>query len=324
MPLARHRRAKHNWLHPHSGDVRGRYLTVNVAYLCGTEKGLTMVFKHTIFAGFVALLAVSGPIHAENHVGAETVVATVNGTDITLGHMIVLKQRLPQQYQSLPNETLFDGILDQLVQQTILGSEQTELSLGSQVALENEERSLRAAEVIRGIADEVTTDEAIQAAYDERFGDTVPEPEFNASHILVENQEDAVAIIEQLDGGADFASLAQEKSTGPSGPNGGQLGWFGKGAMVPAFEEAVIAMEPGAHSMVPVQTQFGFHVIRLNETRDKTAPTLDQVRGELVEQVQRAAIEAHVATLQESAEITRSSIEDIDPALLNDLSLLGE
>ena len=213
-----------------------------------------MVFKHTIFAGFVALLAVSGPIHAENHVGAETVVATVNGTDITLGHMIVLKQRLPQQYQSLPNETLFDGILDQLVQQTILGSEQTELSLGSQVALENEERSLRAAEVIRGIADEVTTDEAIQAAYDERFGDTVPEPEFNASHILVENQEDAVAIIEQLDGGADFASLAQEKSTGPSGPNGGQLGWFGKGAMVPAFEEAVIAMEPGAHSMVPVQT----------------------------------------------------------------------
>ena len=281
-----------------------------------------MFSKHTISAGFVALFALSAPLHAENHASADMVVATVNGTEITLGHMIVLKQRLPAQYQSLPNDTLFEGILDQLVQQTVLGQEQPELSQGSQVALENEERSLRAAEVIRQIARDVTTEEAIQAAYDAAFGGTDPEPEFNASHILVETEEEATTIIEELDAGADFA--AQERSTGPSGPNGGQLGWFGMGAMVAPFEEAVVAMEPETHSETPVQTQFGWHVIRLNETRDKEAPSIDQVRGELVEQLQREAIEARVAELSEAAEVTRVTTEEVDPALLNDLSLLGE
>ncbi len=283
-----------------------------------------MLLKHAISAGIVALFALSAPVNAENHASADTVVATVNGTDITLGHMIVLKQRLPQQYQSLPLETLFDGILDQLVQQSILGEQQPELSLGARVALENEERSLRAAEVIRRIAEDVTTDEAIQAAYDEAYGDVTPEPEFNASHILVETEEEAKAIIVELDGGADFATLAQERSTGPSGPNGGQLGWFAQGAMVPPFEAAVVAMEAGTFSAEPVQTQFGWHVIRLNETREKAAPELEQVRGQLIESLQREAIEARVSELQESAEITRMTIEDVDPALLDDVSLLGE
>ncbi|MEM9972085.1 MAG: peptidylprolyl isomerase [Pseudomonadota bacterium] len=283
-----------------------------------------MLLKHTISAAFVSVFALTAPLQAENHASADTVVATVNGTDITLGHMIVLKQRLPAQYQQLPPNTLFEGILDQLVQQTILGEGNAELSVGSQAALENEERSLRAAEVIREIASDATTDEAVQAAYDAAYGNTEAEPEFNASHILVETEEEAVAIIEELDGGADFATLAQERSTGPSGPNGGQLGWFGQGAMVPPFEAAVVAMEAGTHSATPVQTQFGWHVIRLNEEREKAAPSIDQVRGQLVDGIQREAIEARVAELSEGAEVTRVTTEDIDPALLDDLSLLGE
>lgn len=283
-----------------------------------------MAFRHGISAAATVIaIAFAGTAQAENHVAADTVVATVNGTEITLGHMIVLKQRLPDQYQQLSADVLFEGILDQLVQQTLLGDETAELSLGSRIVIENETRSLRAAEEIQRLADTAVTDEALQAAYQENYAGIEPETEYNASHILVETQEEAQALIGELEGGADFATLAQEKSTGPSGPNGGQLGWFGKGAMVAPFEEAVIAMEPGTIS-APVQTQFGWHVIRLNETRLTDAPTLEEVRGNLAETLQREAIESRISELTESAQIDRVEAGTIDPNALNDLSIVTE
>ena len=202
-----------------------------------------MFLRLTQTATAALMIAVASPVAADGHVSADTVVATVNGTDITLGHMIVLRSRLPAQYQQLPAETLFDGILDQLVQQTLLGQTLDTLSKGSLMTIENEERALKASEVIAEISAEAVTDEALQAAYDARFVGVEPGQEYNASHILVETEEEAMALIEELNGGADFATLAQEKSTGPSGPNGGQLGWFGTGAMVKPFEDAVVSME---------------------------------------------------------------------------------
>lgn len=283
-----------------------------------------MAFRHGFFTAtaYFALLLGSAA-QSENHVAGDTVVANVNGTEITLGHMIVLKQRLPAQYQQLPADVLFDGILDQLVQQTLLGEQSETLTRGSEIVLENEERSLRASEEIQRITEAALTDEALQTAYEQNYGDVEPETEYNASHILVETQEEAQALVTELEGGADFATLAQEKSTGPSGPNGGQLGWFGTGAMVQPFEEAVVAMEPETIS-APVQTQFGWHVIRLNETRLKDAPALEEVRGTLSETLQREAIEARVAQLTEGAAIDRVEAGEIDPNLLNDLSLVAE
>ena len=281
-----------------------------------------MTFKSKLSAvAAVLILALPGMAHAEGHQNAETVVATVNGTEITLGHMIVLKQRLPAQYQQLPPDVLFDGILDQLVQQTLLGENVEELSTGAQMTLDNETRALKAADEIRRIAETGVTDEALQTAYEEAFGAIEPEPEYNASHILVETEEEAAELIAALDGGADFAELAKEKSTGPSGPRGGELGWFGKGAMVPPFEEAVLALEAGAIS-APVQTQFGWHVIKLNETRIKNAPPFDTVREQLADGLRNVAVQQEIEALTEAAEITRSTIEDVDPALLDDTSLL--
>ena len=281
-----------------------------------------MAFKQGFYAALATMTVAIAPVaKAENHASADMVVATVNGTDITLGHMIVLRQQLPAQYQQLPPQVLFDGILDQLVQQTLLGEGVADLSRGAQIVLENEERSLRAAEEIQNITDAALTDEALAAAYEAAYGNVEPETEFNASHILVETEEEAQALVTELEGGADFATLAQEKSTGPSGPNGGQLGWFGLGAMVAPFEEAVVAMDAGTIS-APVQTQFGWHVIRLNETRLKNAPALEEVRGELMESVRRTAIEARVAELTESAEIDRPESGSIDPMILNDISLI--
>ncbi|MEM8802624.1 MAG: peptidylprolyl isomerase, partial [Pseudomonadota bacterium] len=147
------------------------------------------------------------------------------------------------------------------------------------------------------------------------------EVEFNASHILVETEDEAKALITELEGGADFAQLAMDKSTGPSGPRGGELGWFGLGAMVAPFEEAVATMEPGAIS-APVQTQFGWHVIKLNETRVKNAPPLEQVQAQLSDEIRRVAIEGLVEELTAGAEITRATAEEIDPALLDSFELL--
>jgi len=251
-----------------------------------------------------------------------TVVATVNGTDITIGNMLIARATLPQQFQQLPNEVLFPGILDQLVQQTILQqSFDGELPNRVKIQIENETRSLVAGEVIEGVLAGALTDEAIQAIYNTDYANVDPGEEYNASHILLETEEAALAVIEEINGGADFAAVAREKSTGPSGPGGGSLGWFGTGAMVPDFEAAVIALKPGEVS-APVQTQFGWHVIKLNEVRAKAAPTLDDVRQEIEARIRNEAVEAHIAALTEAAQIDRSGAEGIDPAIISQFDLI--
>jgi peptidyl-prolyl cis-trans isomerase C len=255
---------------------------------------------------------------------ADTVVATVNGTDITVGHMLVLRARLPQQYQALPAEALYDGILEQLIQQELLRGQGEELSRVGRLMLENEERTLIAVQAAEKIATEKVTDEAIQAAYDESYAKQEPATEYNAAHILVETEAEAQAIADELAGGADFAAVAQERSKDPgSGQNGGDLGWFGLGMMVPEFEQAVVALEPGAVS-APVQSQFGWHVIRLNETRPLPIPTLEEVREEIATGLEQQAVEAAIAELQESATITRAEPGQIDPAVIGNVNLLEE
>lgn len=279
-----------------------------------------MQFRTPTLAAAAIAAMLAAPVFAQDEVTADTVVATVNGSDITVGHMIALRARLPQQYQQLPDDVLFNGILDQIVQQAVIGQTQEALSKSNTLTLENERRALLANQVVDEVVAGATTDEAIQAAYDEAYGGAEPETEYNASHILVETEDEAAALVTELEGGADFATLAQENSTGPSGPNGGELGWFGPGMMVPEFEQAVVALEAGQVS-APVQTQFGWHVIKLNELRQKEAPALDDVRQELEGQVQRAAVDARIAELTEAAEITRVEPGEVDPSVLRELAI---
>ncbi len=282
---------------------------------------------------FLAASAVSalmvfsaGAILAQEEITANTVLATVNGTEITLGHVIVLRQQLPQEYQNLPDEVLFEGIINQLVEQTLLAdyvaANVTDIPLEVELSLANEKRALFAAVQIDAVANREISDEALQAAYDEQYGNLPAEPEFNASHILVETEEEAQALIETLNGGADFAELAKEKSTGPTGPNGGALGWFGLGQMVEPFEAAVVEMEVGSIS-APVQTQFGWHVLKLNDKRDKPAPTLEETTTSLMDSLRQQAVEAEITALSDAAEITRPP-EDFDASLMRDISLLSQ
>ncbi len=280
------------------------------------------MLKSLTFLPSMALLVVLA-LPAAAQPDADTVIARVNGMDITLGHMIVARATLPQQYQQLEPEVLFNALLDQLIQQAAL-----EQSLSGKMPrrvllqIENEQRSLMAAEVIEEVMGAAAGDADIKAAYDAKYANGQGDEEFSAAHILVETEEEAAAIKADLDKGADFAKTAMLKSTGPSGPNGGDLGWFGLGAMVPEFEAAVITLEAGQVSD-PVQTQFGWHVILLNEKRQSAAPDFEAVRQELVSQLQQDAVEARIEELTAAANIERPEVEGLTPEMIQNLDLIG-
>ena len=280
--------------------------------------------KRLTFLSAAALsLTLMLPAQAEDAPSVDTVLATVDGVEITLGHVIQTRQTLPQQYQQLPADVLFPGILDQLIQQSVLSATVEGEPKSVALAMENQRRSLMANLAIDAILATAVTDEKLQAEYDAAYGNVEAGQEYNAAHILVETEEKAKELVAEARGGADFAELAKEHSTGPSGPNGGSLGWFGAGMMVPPFEAATFALEVGSISD-PVQTQFGWHVIKLNETRAIEAPSLEEVRGELEATVQQKAVEAQVLAMTAAANVDRSGAEGIDPAVLDQLSLDAE
>jgi len=268
---------------------------------------------------FSAAWAVPG--HAEGET-AQTVVATVNGQDITLGEVAALRETLPEQYQSLADDVLFKGVLEQLIQQTALEQvQESKLTARDEVMIANQRRTYISGAALQAVVETAVTDAAIQAAYDAKYTGATPQTEYHASHILVATEQEATDLKKQLDGGASFADLAKANSTDGSAAGGGDLGWFGPGMMVKPFEDAVVALQPGQVS-APVQTQFGWHLILLQETRDAAAPPLADVKADLTAQVQREAIEAFVNATTDAATITRA--EGIDPAVIRSQTLFGE
>lgn len=284
--------------------------------------------KHSGFwAGLLLAGSMAVPSLAQDDAAptADTVVATVNGTEITLGELIILREKLPPQYQALPDDMLFTGLMDQAIQQAAL--EQSVAAAGTtkrdELWMRTDARSYLAGKALQEIVDAAVTDEALQAAYDAKYANAPASKEYSAQHILVDSEEKAKELKAQIDGGADFAELAKANSSDTgSAVNGGDLGWFGLGMMVAPFEAAVVAATPGTVTD-PVQTDFGWHLIKVNEVRDATKPTIDEVREELAAEIEQTAVEAKLAELTGAAEITRPG-EGIDPALLRDATLLDQ
>lgn len=273
-------------------------------------------------AGAMLSLTLALPAMAED-VTADTVVAVVNGTNITLGNMLVARESLPAQYQALPPETLFKGILDQLIQQTALEQSVGDVSKRDTLQMENDRRAYLSNVALEPAVTAAVTEEAIKAAYDAKFANAAPGTEYHAAHILVDSEEKANELKAQLDGGAVFADLAKANSidTG-SGANGGDLGWFGVGTMVKPFEDAVVAAPVGT-VIGPIKTDFGYHLILVSETRAAANPTLDDVRDELTQELQQKAVEAKVKEVTDAAKIEKPG-EALDPAVLNDATLLDK
>lgn len=255
--------------------------------------------------------------------GADAVVATVNGQVITLGHLIVLRANLPAQYQNLPDDVLYKGILNQLIQQAALSqSVEGAVTKRDTLAMENDRRGYLSGVALQSVATGAVTDAALQAAYDAKFAAAPETKEYNAAHILVKTEEEAKTIKAAIDGGADFAEMAKQHSSDGAAANGGDLGWFSQGMMVKPFEDAVVTMEVGKVSD-PVETQFGWHLIKLVETRIQAAPSLDDLREELASEIEQAAVEAHIKSITDAATIERPG-EAFDPALMRETTLLDK
>ncbi|WP_375599275.1 peptidylprolyl isomerase [Devosia sp. Naph2] len=245
-------------------------------------------------------------------VDPSTVVATVGAETITEGDLAFAAEDMAQELSQMPPEERRAFLVRILIDMKVMsaaareaGMDQTEIFAQRREYLE--ERALRRAYFAEAIAASVT-EEAVRAEYDAFVSEFEPVDEIRASHILVETEEEANTLKAELDGGADFATLARENSIDPGAANGGDLGFFGRGMMVQPFEEAAFALEEGAVS-TPVQSQFGWHIIRLEETRQSQPPAFEQVAPRIQNQLLMRTFSEKVDELMAGVDIT---IEDAD------------
>ena len=300
----------------------GPCITVSTARaIPDAAKDETMVKSPSILHGIAFTLLFSSSLAAQD-TNLNTVVATVAGTEITIGHMLDVKRQLPEQYKSLEDSVLFSGIIDQLLQQELLASSVTEDPSWLATAMQNQRRNLLSSVVINDLRANSITEDILKKSYATKYPFGSGETEYKASHILVETEQKARGLLALLDGGTDFSSLAIEHSTGPSGPNGGDLGWFGKGQMVAPFESAVMGMKAGTYAG-PVKTQFGYHLIFLNSRRETSPPSFEDVRDEIKVEIQNAAVEAHLRGLMANADVVMPVVE-IDPSILSVLDFTSK
>ena len=244
----------------------------------------------------------------------ETVVATVGEDTITEADLSFAAEDLTEELGQMPAEQRKAFLLRVLIDMKVMAGAAKEAGMNTTPLFQQrlaylEERALRRAYFADVIAGAVS-EEAVRAEYEKYTAEFTPADEIHASHILVENEDEAKAIKAELDGGADFATIAKEKSIDPGAANGGDLGFFSAGMMVPQFETAAFALtEPGQISD-PVQSQFGWHIIRLEEKRKTSPAPIEQVGSQLQQQLLMTAFDAEVAKLMAGV-----TIDIPDPAL---------
>jgi peptidyl-prolyl cis-trans isomerase C len=253
----------------------------------------------------LAVLALAVPVRAET---TDPVVAVVNGTQLKKSDLEAAYATLPDQYRQMPLEQIYDPLLDQLVSSTLLLARANQENLADdpqvKAQLARAHDGVLRDGVVKKAIDQGVTDEKLKAAYEAMKSQPgFAFEETRAAHILVADEAQALAIIKQLQDGADFTALAKEKSTDPSAKtNGGDLGFFRREAMVPEFAEAAFSMKPGTISDKPVKSQFGWHVIKV-EDRRQTLPTFEEKEPELREQLSREIVTALLADVRKGATI---------------------
>ena len=237
-----------------------------------------------IFIVALALVFLSGPDAVAQDQISEGAVATVDGIAITYNDVSLVEDELMAVYGQLPEAQRFQTLVGYMVNR-ILASEAAKkdgLENDADVAKIKafmERKALQDVYIAKMLMKRVR-EEDVTAYYDKEIKNGTVEEEVRARHILLDNREAADAVVADLANGADFAALAKEHSKGPSGPSGGDLGYFSKQSMVPAFSDAAFKLAAGETSP-PVQTQFGWHVIRVEDRRNRPVPPLNQVRDQI-------------------------------------------
>jgi len=233
-------------------------------------------------------------------------IATVNGATIEQATFDFYLQSRVQKPADQATQEERDAILQELTDIYLLTTQPRakELEGSDRIKAQIElgyRGALAQAVATDYIASNPATEAEILATYKEQI-EMSPSKQFKARHILVESQAGATDLISQLDGGADFADLAQANSTGPSGPSGGDLGWFAPNQMVKPFADAVSALEDGAYTKEPVQTEYGWHVILREESRDNEPPTLESVRDRIKQRVEQQNFQRYLEQLRATQE----------------------
>jgi Parvulin-like peptidyl-prolyl isomerase len=280
------------------------------------------MLRHKLLA--TAALAVALSLGASAFAQEDAVVAKVGDLEIRQSELDLAVANLDPQLQQLPDEQKRVAALSGAIDVKLLAQGAVEEGLGETEDFQKrmdyiKDRELHNSYFRKHVVDAVT-DEEVKARYDKEIAGLPKQEEVNARHILVKTEEEAKAIIADLDAGKDFAELAKAKSEDSNKDDGGDLGWFSKGRMVPEFEEAAFALEKGAYTKTPVKSQFGFHVIKLEDRRDVQPPALDQVEPQVRQLVMRdkylALIEKAKAeqTVEIVDETLRKGYEDVNKA----------
>ena len=282
--------------------------------------------RNLMAAASVAGLLAGAPVFAQAP-DAATVLATVDGTEITLGQVVAASGRMGDQIGGMPDDALLENMLQQMVGQALLArtvsSSVEDDPLAVTIELENGRRGLLAGSAIEAMLADPIAEEDLRAAYDESIAAIEPAVEYNAAHILVASEDEAKAIAARVEAGEAFADLASEASLDPgSGPQGGDLGWFALGQMVPEFEQAVVEAEPGTVT-APVESQFGWHLILVNETRDVPPPAFEDVRGDIEAALRNEQIREEIEALRAAATIEILDV-DLPEGAIRDATILAD
>jgi len=238
----------------------------------------------------------------------ETVVATIDGQNVTQADLDLAEQDLAQQFAQLPPEQKRAAALSAVIEIRLMANEAKTKGLDKDPEFVKRlaflsDRAMHSRVIDKEVAATIT-DAEIRAAYDKQVAATPPANEVRARHILVKTKEEAQAIVKDLDAGKKFEDIAKEKSTDAgSGANGGDLGYFAAGQMVPEFEKAAFALEPGSYTKEPVQSQFGFHIIKLEDKRQQQPPAFDEVKDQFRSAVLRDKYFTLVKQLRGAAKV---------------------
>ncbi|HUN45552.1 MAG TPA: peptidylprolyl isomerase [Stellaceae bacterium] len=244
----------------------------------------------------------------------DPVVARVNGSELHRSDVVAARQMLPPQVQQMPFEQVYPLLLDRMVTEMVVAQAGRKQKLADDPEVKKkmaqiQDQVIEEAYLNRYLKSTLTEDK-IKARYAQFAKEQKPQEQVNARHILVKTEDEAKAVIAELKKGGDFAALAKQKSSDPgSKDNGGDLGWFGKDEMVPEFADAAFKLQKGQYTDTPVKTQFGYHIIKVEDRRTAPPPTLEEARPQLVAQLQRELYEAKIKELRSGAKIETFNLD---------------
>jgi peptidyl-prolyl cis-trans isomerase C len=257
----------------------------------------------TVLAGCLAAVLFAGPVHAE-----DKVLAKVNGSEIRQSDVALAEEELAASLAQMDPTTKEQNVLSFLIDMKIVAK-----AAEDQKVQDSDDFKKRMAftrnrllmdSLLASEGKTATNDDAMKKVYADASKEISGEQEVHARHILVETEDEAKAVEDELKKGADFAELAKKKSKDPGASDGGDLGFFTKDQMVPEFSAVAFSLEPGKVSD-PVKTQFGWHVIKVEEKRNRKAPDFDQVKSQIETYVARKAQADYVSKLRDAAKVER-------------------